>query len=144
MAGYRDMGCLGKRCMEGRRLLFPVWDSGGQGVRVRTGFGTGTPEKAWFQSFALFSGIPSEVARFSSDGLPMSPGGSVVRPPPGSPPMSPRDQMDLGLGSVGLGHSYSRDRPEKPAKYIYELPKLGAADLGSSAVAFGNWMAQIR
>ena len=68
----------------------------------------------------------------------------MIRPPPGTPPLSPRDQMDLGMGSVDLGQSYSRERPEEPAKYIYELPKLGAADLGSSAAACGNWMAQIR
>ena len=35
-------------------------------------------------------------------------------------------------------------RPEEPAKYISELPKLPQADLSSSAVGCGNWLAQIK
>ena len=36
------------------------------------------------------------------------------------------------------------DKPEEPAKYIYEIPKLPAADISTSAVACGNWIAQVR
>ena len=56
----------------------------------------------------------------------MSSRGTVTRPPPGPPPMS--------LEAWRMGDSV----------HLYELPKLGAADLGTSAVACGNWMAQIR
>ena len=35
-------------------------------------------------------------------------------------------------------------RPEEPAKYIAELPKLVQTDLASSAVVCGNWLAQVR
>ncbi|CAE7223884.1 RE2, partial [Symbiodinium natans] len=34
--------------------------------------------------------------------------------------------------------------PEEPAKYIIDLPKLAAADLTTSAVTCGNWLAQTR
>ena len=34
--------------------------------------------------------------------------------------------------------------PEEPAKYIVDLPKLSAADLTTSAVTCGNWLAQTR
>ena len=45
-----------------------------------------------------------------------------------------------GLG-LGVGESV---RPEEPAKYISELPKLTQTDLSQSAVACGNWLAQVR
>ena len=35
-------------------------------------------------------------------------------------------------------------RPEEPAKYISEIPKLGQADLVNSAIVCGNWLAQVR
>ncbi|OLP92179.1 putative transposon protein [Symbiodinium microadriaticum] len=34
--------------------------------------------------------------------------------------------------------------PEEPARYVVDLPKLAAADLASSAVTCGNWLAQTR
>ena len=67
----------------------------------------------------------------------------MIRPPPGPPPLSPRERLDLAWPSEELGRAF-QNRPEEPAKYINELPKLVAADLGSSAVACGNWIAQIR
>ena len=36
------------------------------------------------------------------------------------------------------------DRPEEPAKYISEIPKLPSADISTSAVVCGNWLAQLR
>ena len=36
------------------------------------------------------------------------------------------------------------ERPEEPAKYIYEIPKLGVAEILTSAVLCGNWLAQLR
>ena len=85
-----------------------------------------------------------QVPRFDKDGFPMSPGITPIKPPPGPPPLSPKMSMDMG-GFLGeSGRVPQKERPEEPAKYITELPKLGAADLGSSAVACGNWMAQIR
>ena len=86
---------------------------------------------------------------------PVSPGGTVIRPPPGPPPASPRmiaDRMPMDLGSAGLGGF--RDvpiagmgdtvRPEEPAKYINDLPKLNQTELSQSAVVCGNWLAQVR
>ena len=35
-------------------------------------------------------------------------------------------------------------RPEEPAKYINELPKLNQVELSQSAVVCGNWLAQVR
>ena len=46
--------------------------------------------------------------------------------------------MAEGVGSRQI------DRPEEPAKYISEIPKLQPADISTSAVACGNWMAQVR
>ena len=82
--------------------------------------------------------------RFDAHGYPMSPGGTSIRPPPGPPPLTPRDGQGLGDGYGERGMGNQSERPEEPAKYIYELPKLGAADIRTSAVACGNWMAQIR
>ena len=51
----------------------------------------------------------------------------------------------IGQPSIGTGASRGVDsRPEEPAKYISELPKLPQADLSSSAVVCGNWLAQIK
>ena len=36
------------------------------------------------------------------------------------------------------------ERPEEPAKYVHEIPKLPVADISTSAVACGKWMAQVR
>ena len=54
-------------------------------------------------------------------------------------------------GLSELGSAVGRDkgvpgdvRPEEPAKYISELPKLSPADLASSAVVCGNSLAQVR
>ena len=47
----------------------------------------------------------------------------------------------LGLGQPGVGELV---RPEEPAKYISELPKLNQTELSQSAVACGNWLAQVR
>ena len=67
-------------------------------------------------------------------------GGTSIRPPPGPC----RDGHRVRRWLRGEGNGQQRERPEEPAKYIYELPKLGAADIGTSAVACENWMAQIR
>ena len=92
-------------------------------------------------------------SRVGDHGLPVSPGGTVIRPPPGPPPLSPRSVAAvspvmtpaIGQPSIGTGASGGVDsRPEEPAKYISELPKLPQADLSSSAVVCGNWLAQIK
>ena len=52
--------------------------------------------------------------------------------------------MDHGqLGRASVQGSKS-GFPEQPAKYIVDLPKLAAADLATSAVTCGNWLAQTR
>ena len=100
--------------------------------------------RGWeFQVSGIF-GSRFDEPRFDKDGFPMSPGGTVIRPPPGPPPLLPRERVDASWTLEEGISGAQRDRPEEPAKYIYEIPKLGAADLGSSAVACGNWMAQIR
>ena len=93
---------------------------------------------------------------FDGQGYPVSPGGTVIRPPPGPPPLSPRSNssQNVGPGSAGLesfglvpvsSEPVRADvRPEEPAKYISEIPKLVQADLASSAVVCGNWLAQVR
>ena len=80
------------------------------------------------------------VQGFSKDGYPVTPEG---RPPPGPPPQSPRQAFGRGVGFQVQGVQ-APERPEEPAKYIYELPKLVAAEISSSAVVCGNWMAQTR
>ena len=67
---------------------------------------------------------------------PVSPGGTVIRPPPGPPPGTPP------FPNVSVAPH--PERPEEPAKYISELPKLGQPDLKTSAVMAGNWLAQVR
>ena len=82
--------------------------------------------------------------QFDKDGYPVSPGGTVIRPPPGPPPVSPRHLVGVPEVFAGTGIVGPRDRPEEPAKYVFELPKLPPAELSTSAVACGNWIAQIR
>ena len=165
---------------------------------------------------------------FDENGYPLSPGGTVIRPPPLPPPAAPRGPTALNagqvfsggslgmfglqepgcsgpeLGAVGCGQcafpcqgyggfgvsnaalplgssqlggrpvgsvsvgglpfgvvgpggslgdfgvqgpsgsAGSDVKPEEPARYISELPKLVQADLSTSAVVCGNWLAQIR
>ena len=69
--------------------------------------------------------------------------GTVVKPPPGPPPLSPRIAESRGAAIVG-DRRVDMERPEEPAKYINELPKLGAAEISTSAVLCGNWLAQLR
>ena len=67
----------------------------------------------------------------------------MIRPFPGPPPVSafvlePSPPAPVHtLGGVG-------ERPEEPAKYIFELPKLTPPELSHSAVTCGNWLAQVR
>ena len=81
----------------------------------------------------------------------------MIRPPPGPPPLSPRvtpNQIAVpgsaSFGAPGVcfgvngGSGAELVRPEGPAKYISEIPKLVQADLASSAVVCGNWLAQVR
>ena len=137
------------------------------------------------------SGGVGSTGGFDSQGYEVSPGGTVIRPPPGPPPLSPRHvqvgldgrQGDSGMvgshgqqgcgtrresnGFPGLGGYWDQGPqgitqalggpqgmiramgqpvglPEEPAKYIVDLPKLSAADLTTSAVTCGNWLAQTR
>ena len=91
--------------------------------------------------------------RVDAQGYPLSPGGTVIRPPPTPPstlaraPAMMQGAPDFGgLGRVPEGDRRVQGdvRPEEPAKYISELPKLSSADLASSAVVCGNWLAQVR
>ena len=107
---------------------------------------------------------------FDPYGYPVSPGGTVIRPPPGPPPLvGPVPPVgglgEVGSGSVGVapgagflgagagagvcgvpssGGGSEGVRPEEPAKYISELPKLNQVELSQSAVVCGNWLAQVR
>ena len=102
---------------------------------------------------------PRSVARegsstgggFDSQGYPLTPGGTVIRPPPGPPPLTPKGQASSRpLSNVAppdqgpITGMALPERPEEPAKYIYELPKLLAPELSTSAVSCGNWLAQVR
>ncbi|CAE7427987.1 GIP [Symbiodinium sp. CCMP2592] len=52
--------------------------------------------------------------------------------------------LDVG-GVPGYGtKGQDLPRPEEPARYISELPKLNQSDLANSAVVCGNWLAQVR
>ena len=44
-------------------------------------------------------------------------------------------------GPAGFGLGQAPVKPEEPAKYIRELPKLAHTDLSRSAVVCGNWLA---
>ena len=79
---------------------------------------------------------------FDAHGYPISPGRTVIRPPPLPPPvMGDGLPVQATAQTVGAGLS---ERPEEPAKYIYEIPKLGPPELANSAVTCGNWLAQVR
>ena len=117
---------------------------------------------------------------FDVNGYPVSPGGTVIRPPPGPPPQTsalaswegpggfervPQGRIpeyrvagsgewegNVGMRSCGAsevqgsssGGPSEAVRPEEPAKYINELPKLNQVELSQSAVVCGNWLAQVR
>ena len=88
---------------------------------------------------------------FDSQGYPLSPGGTVIRPPPLPIAAAPTASRSYA-GAPGIESSGQRNpggfehglRPEEPAKYITELPKLASADLATSAIVCGNWLAQVR
>ena len=91
------------------------------------------------------SSVPERMGMgFDAQGYPVSPGGTVIKPPP-LPPQERAEflpgpaRAPVPSGSNGLG-----ERPEEPAKYIFEIPKLGPPDLSNSAVTCGNWLAQVR
>ena len=82
--------------------------------------------------------------QFDRDGYPVSPAITVIKPPPGPPPDSPQRVSGISRGVAEGIRPQQVDRPEEPAKYIYEIPKLPPADISTSAVACGNWVAQVR
>ena len=96
----------------------------------------------------------SGSARFDSEGYPVSPGGTSIKPPAYPPPASPRVPPSTvgdvyrgapkGFEFMGGGNSGLVDKPEEPARYVDSLPKLAQADLSVSAVTCGNWLAQVR
>ena len=101
--------------------------------------------------FSTPRGCISVGPAFDSQGYPLSPGGTVIRPPP--LPIAPAPMTSRGFagapGADSSGHRVSGGlesglRPEEPAKYISELPKLASADLATSAIVCGNWLAQVR
>ena len=68
-------------------------------------------------------------------------------------PRSTKGPYEFGFGSLGrvrldpqgnVSPSGPVDRPEEPAKYISEIPKLVQADLSVSAVVCGNWLARVK
>ena len=91
----------------------------------------------------------------SADGYPVSPGGTIIKPPPLSVPSVVMPALE-GVGpptvttmaqytpSQGDPSSKVDGKPEEPAKYINEIPKLPSLDISTSAVACGNWLAQLR
>ena len=97
--------------------------------------------------------------RFDSEGYPVSPGGTSIKPPALPPPPSAYDYgwpthrgagafpgatVGAGFPPPGFGGQGVVERPEEPAKYIDSLPKLAQADLSVSAVTCGNWLAQVK
>ena len=67
----------------------------------------------------------------------------MIRPPPGPFPGSPRLE-ERRVPGVSFGVDVGMEKPEEPAKYIYELPKLQAPELATAAMCCGNWLAQVR
>ena len=53
-------------------------------------------------------------------------------------------QRGAGIAELGENVGGNVVRPEEPARYISELPKLSQSDLANSAVVCGNWLAQVR
>ena len=53
-------------------------------------------------------------------------------------------QRGAGVTELGENVGSTVVRPEEPARYISELPKLSQSDLANSAVVCGNWLAQVR
>ena len=90
----------------------------------------------------------------------MSPGGTIIRPPPLPQSSTTAVIQDRPIAPEAVSPSYrdptpyvsspsdpsptQADRPEEPAKYISEIPKLPSADISTSAVVCGNWLAQLR
>ena len=59
------------------------------------------------------------------------------------PPNYPIADPPVSLAPEAPG-ARAVDKPEEPAKYISDIPKLPAMDLSTSAVACGNWLAQLK
>ena len=98
------------------------------------------------QGYAEASEFHTPTGR-NAEGYPVSPGSTVIRPPPGPPPISPRDVFQSAGVPRGLAGPSVGDgdlRLEEPARYISDLPKLAQTDLSQSAVVCGNWLAQVR
>ena len=85
--------------------------------------------------------VEGPVNRITPEGYPVTPRGTVIRPPPGPPPETER--ADNRSPPVMLAPQ-GQERPEEPAKYIFELPKLPNPEVSTSAVVCGNWLAQVR
>ena len=118
-----------------------------QGERAKQVAG-GVSEGSGFQTPR---GSGGSGLRYDASGYPLSPGGTVIRPPPlpsigsGAPAIPLAGAPGLGgLGGVPGVPLEGGNRPEEPAKYISELPKLTPASLADSAVVCGNWLAQVR
>ena len=95
------------------------------------------------------SSLPERSTRnVDAHEYPVSPGGTIIRPPPGPPPSSAwvlePDQMEPSPPVTTVTQTEVSERPEEPAKYISELPKLTPPELSHSAVTCGNWLAQVR
>ena len=126
-------------------------------VRVGRGDVLGDVGSASNQGFQTLRESSTGGWGLSKDGYPVSLGGTVIRPPPLPPPkatfLPPQDlALDIYHSPYPVSASASEipassiphERPEEPAKYISEVPKLPAMDISSSAVACGNWLAQLR
>ena len=81
--------------------------------------------------------------RVNAEGYPVSPRGTVIRPPPTPPMARPVSDHEARFGATGSVPT-GGERPEEPAKCIFELPKLPAPEIATSAVVCGNWVAQVR
>ena len=127
------------------RVVGSVSASGG-GVRMcpETGQSSVPSQDLRFQTPR--SSVPERPIRaVDSQGYPLSPGGTVIRPTPGPPPRDEEPATNYNVPGAPVSPRLSApDRPEEPAKYISELPKLAAPDLSQSAVTCGNWLAQVR
>ena len=144
-----DQGGTGARAAPTGRLGESVPGAASQAVsfRMLRGHGDGSFGGVPGTQAVLGGGVqPVDTMGAASMGYAVSSDGTVIRPPPGPPPQSPRVVGSLGgLGDERRILGQERpERPEEPAKYIGEIPKLAAAEISTSAVLCGNWIAQLR
>ena len=91
-------------------------------------------------------GLPLGASQLGGGPMAMgSFGGLPTGPLPGAEFPQGTFGTQAGCGFPGTPNPVEAGvKPEEPARYITELPKLVQADLATSAIVCGNWLAQIR